>query len=135
MGDLKLNSKKSAKLKIRPYRIFSDEFKREKVAQITSGQTSILAVCKLWNVSKESVYNWIYKYSPDHKKGTTMVVQKDSEASKSIELQKKVAELERILGQKQMIIDFQNKLIEIASKDLDIDINRSGARKNFNPGP
>ena len=130
MGDLKLNSKKSTKLKIRQYRIFSDEFKREKVAQITSGQTSILAVSKLWEVSPESIYNWIYKYSPDHKRGTTMVVQKDSESSKNVELQKKVAELERILGQKQMVIDFQNKLIEIASKELDIDI-----KKNFNPGP
>ncbi len=100
------------------------------VAQITSGQTSILAVCRLWEVSKESVYQWVYKYSPDHKRGTTMVVQKDSEASKNIELQKKIAELERILGQKQMVIDYQDKLIEIASKELDIDI-----KKNFNPGP
>jgi len=130
MSNLKSNSKKSTKLKIRQHRIFSEEFKREKVAQITSGQTSILAVSKLWDVTTDSIYNWIYKYSPDHKRGTTVVVQKDSEASKNIELQNKVAELERILGQKQMVIDFQNKLIEIASKELDIDI-----KKNFNPGP
>lgn len=130
MGDSKLNSKKSTTLKIRQYRVFSEEFKRSMVAQITSGQTSILAVCRLWEVSKESVYQWVYKYSPDHKRGTTMVVQKDSEASKNIELQKKIAELERILGQKQMVIDYQDKLIEIASKELDIDI-----KKNFNPGP
>ena len=130
MGDSKLNSKKSTTLKIRQYRVFSEEFKRNMVAQITSGQTSILAVCRLWEVSKESVYQWVYKYSPDHKRATTMVVQKDSEASKNIELQKKIAELERILGQKQMVIDYQDKLIEIASKELDIDI-----KKNFNPGP
>lgn len=130
MGDSKLNSKKSTTLKIRPYRVFSEEFKRGMVAQITSGQTSILAVCRLWNVSKESVYQWVYKYSPDHKRGTTMVVQKDSEASRNVELQKKIAELERILGQKQMVIDFQDKLIDIASKELDIDI-----KKNFSPGP
>jgi len=56
-----------------------------------------------------------------------MVVQKDSEASKVLELQAKVAELERIIGQKQLQIDFNEKLIELASKELEIDI-----KKNFN---
>jgi transposase len=130
MRDSKTNSKKSTKLNIRTLRVFSDEFKREKVAQISAGEISIQALAKLWGVSMNSVYKWVYKYSPDHKKGTTMVVQKDSEATKLIELQKKVAELERAVGQKQMVIDYQNKLIEIASKELDFDI-----KKNFNPGP
>lgn len=130
MRDSKTNSKKSTKLNIRTLRVFSDEFKREKVAQISAGEISIQALSKLWGVSLNSVYKWVYKYSPDHKKGTTMVVQKDSEATKLIELQKKIAELERAVGQKQMVIDYQDKLIEIASKELDFDI-----KKNFNPGP
>ena len=54
-----------------------------------------------------------------------MVVQQDSEAVKTQELLKRVAELERILGQKQMEIDYQSKLIEIASKELEIDIKKS----------
>lgn len=130
MSNSKTRSKKSTTLNIRKNRVFSEEFKRSIVGQITSGQTSILATRRLWNVSKESVYQWIYKYSPDHKRTTTMVVQKDSEAFKNIEMQKKIAELERILGQKQMVIDYQDKLIEIASKELEIDL-----KKNFNPGP
>jgi hypothetical protein len=54
-----------------------------------------------------------------------MIVQQDSEAAKTQELLKKVAELERILGQKQMEIDYQSKLIEIASKELEIDLKKS----------
>lgn len=54
-----------------------------------------------------------------------MIVQQDSEEAKTQELLKKVAELERILGQKQMEIDYQSKLIEIASKELDIDLKKS----------
>ncbi len=54
-----------------------------------------------------------------------MVVQQESEAAKTQELLKRVAELERILGQKQMEIDYQSKLIEIASKELDIDLKKS----------
>ncbi|MGF1925768.1 MAG: transposase [Bacteroidia bacterium] len=130
MSNSKLKTKKSTKLNIRPYRVFSEEFKREKVAQISAGEISILSFSKLWSVSQNTVYKWIYKYSPDHKKGTIMVVQKDSEAVKLVELQGKIAELERAIGQKQMIIDYQDKLIEIASKELDVDL-----KKSFNPGP
>ncbi|MDI9877789.1 transposase, partial [Flectobacillus sp. LFS242W] len=65
-----------------------------------------------------------------YKKGTKMIVQQDSEEAKTQELLKKVAELERILGQKQMEIDYQSKLIEIASKELDIDL-----KKSFKPTP
>ena len=111
-------------------RIFSEEFKREKVAQISAGEISIASFSKLWGVSQNTIYRWIYRYSPDHTKGTIMVVQKDSEAAKLVELQQKIAELERTVGQKQMVIDYQAKLIEIASKELEIDI-----KKNFNPGP
>jgi hypothetical protein len=57
-----------------------------------------------------------------------MVIQLDSEANKTQELLQRISELERALGQKQMVIDFNNKLLEIASKELDIDI-----KKNFSP--
>ena len=57
-----------------------------------------------------------------------MVTQLDSEATKTQELLQRISELERTLGQKQMVIDFNEKLIEIASKELEIDI-----KKNFNP--
>ena len=126
MSNSKSNSKKSTILNIRQRRTFSDEFKREKVKELTSGQYSILSFCKLWSVSPPTVYRWIYQYSPEHKKGTTMVVQKDSEVAKTQELQLRVAELERSLGQKQMVIDYQDKLIELASKEFEVDI-----KKNF----
>ena len=129
MSNPKSNSKKSTKLNIRQRRIFSEQFKREKVAQISAGEISILSLSKLWNVSLNSIYKWVYKYSSEHKKGTTMVVQKDSETTKLYELQQKIAELERTVGQKQMVIDYQDKLIEIASRELEMDI-----KKNFNPG-
>ena len=123
------NSKtgKSTKFQFRTRRIFSEAFKREKVAEIISGQTTILQLSKLWGVDRSAIYLWIHKYSPQHPKGTTMVVQKDSEASKVLELQAKVAELERIIGQKQLQIDFNEKLIELASKELEIEI-----KKKFN---
>lgn len=121
-------TKKSTKFELRQRRVFSEAFKREKVAEITSCKTTILKLSKLWDVSQQTIYLWLYKYSPEHQKGTTMVVQKDSEATKVLELQAKVAELERILGQKQLQIDYSEKLIDIASKELDIDIKKISVR-------
>jgi transposase len=127
MSKSKLVSKKSTKLKIRQRRTFSEEFKREKVQELNAGLYSISSFCKLWDVTSTAVYRWIYLYSPEHKKGTTMVVQKDSESQKTHDLLKQVAELERRLGQKQMQIDYLEKLVELASKEYDIDF-----KKNFN---
>ncbi len=128
MGTTELESKKSTNSKLRTRRIFSEAFKREKVAEITSGQISVSKFCRLWDVSPSAIYLWIYKYSSTHQKGVTMVVQKDSEATKVLELQAEIAKLERILGQKQLAIDFNEKLLEIASKELEIDL-----KKTFSP--
>ncbi len=53
-----------------------------------------------------------------------------SEETKNSELQKRVAELERVVGQKQLEIDFLNKLLEIGSSELGFDL-----KKNFNTPP
>jgi transposase len=127
MSKSDLKSKKSTILTIRPRRHFSEEFKREKVKELTSNLYSIRSFCKLWEVSSVTVYRWIYKYSPSHKQGTIMVIQKESEALRTAELLIKVSDLERTLGQKQMQIDFLEKLVEIAGKKFEIDL-----KKNFN---
>jgi transposase-like protein len=130
MGKTNAKDGKSAKFEFRKRRVFSEAFKREKVAEITSGKITILELSRLWEVRPWAIYLWIYKYSPDHQKGITMVVQKDSEANKVKDLLARIAELERIVGQKQLAIDFQEKLIEIASKELSVDL-----KKSFSPKP
>ena len=126
MGKKKVKSNQNTALKIRQRRIFSDTFKREKVNEIISGVYSISSFCKLWDVSTTSVYRWIEEYTPEHKKRTTMVVQKDSENAKVEELTKKIEKLEQALGQKQMKLDYYEKLFELASKEHDVDF-----KKNF----
>ncbi len=127
MGKNELSPKKSTTLKIRQRRSFSEAFKREKVQELSSGLYSIRSFCKLWGISLGTAYKWLYRYSPEHKQGTVMVIQKESEATKTNELLVKVAELERLVGQKQMQLDYLEKLVEIASEEYGIDI-----KKNFN---
>ena len=60
----------------------------------------------------------------------TLVVQMKSEELKNSELRQRLAELERIVGQKQLEIDFLNKLLDIGSGELGIDL-----KKSFSPPP
>ena len=118
------------KLQIRERRIFSEEIKKKAVKDLTSKRTTIKALMNEHQVSHQAVYTWLYKYTPYHDQKCTLVVQMKSEETKTIELQKRVADLERVIGQKQLEIDFLNKLLEIGSSELGFDL-----KKNFNTPP
>jgi hypothetical protein len=78
-------------------------------------------------VSNASIYSWIYKFSTFNEKGFRIVEMKESSAEKLKQLEQKVKELEQAVGQKQIKIDYLEKIIEIAKDDLKIDI-----KKNYN---
>ncbi|MEM6724850.1 MAG: helix-turn-helix domain-containing protein [Bacteroidota bacterium] len=112
-------------------RNFSEAFKRTRVAAIVDKQISISQTVKVYGVSRSSVYNWIYRYS-GLDRGVKQVVQMESEAQKTLRLQKQVAELERIIGQKQLALDIANKTIELASEELGYDLKKKYASKSSN---
>lgn len=111
---------------IRKHRKFSDEFKRSIVKDFESGRFSVLQLEKLYNVPSPSIYNWIYKYSNFNDKSIRIIEMKESSTNKIKDLEKKVKELERAVGQKQLYIDYMEKMVEIAKDELGIDI-----KKNF----
>lgn len=125
-----MSSHQKSKLEIRQRRIFSEEFKRQKTQQIVEKKVSVSDVSELYGIAKMTVYRWLYRYSPHHQKGTTQVVQMESEENKTKQMLQKVAELERIIGQKQLHIDYLEKLIEISGQELKIDL-----KKNFSGQP
>ena len=53
-----------------------------------------------------------------------LIVETESDTLKIIELQKRVAELERIVGQKQIEIDFKDKMIDLAEEMYHVDIKK-----------
>lgn len=123
---------KKSQLEIRKRRIFSEEFKRQKVQQIVEKKLSIAEVSELYGVARMTVYRWLYKFSPHHKKGTTQVIQMESEEHKTKQLLKKVAELEQALGRKQLHIDYLEKLIAICSDELKIDLKKNFGQSHSN---
>lgn len=105
-------------------RHFSADFKMQKVREIELKQTTVAQVGKAYQVRKSSVYLWIEKYSKTYKKGVRLIVEMESDTKKLLELKAKIAELERIIGQKQLTIDFQAKMIDIAEEEFGIDIKK-----------
>ncbi len=112
-------------------RVFSEEFKRSKVKDLKNGLISMADLCKLYSVSRASVYKWLYLYS-EAEKGVKTVVQMESEQFKTKQLLERLSELERIVGQKQMEIDFLNKSFELASEELGYDLKKKYASKPWN---
>ena len=95
-------------------RYFSEDFKRKKVSELDRNLVSISEICREYQVSSTAVYNWIYKYSVMRKKGLKQVVESKSDSKKILALKEQVPELERIIGEKQVKLDFQSKMIEFA---------------------
>jgi transposase len=115
------------KREIRPKRYFSIEFKVQKVKEIEQNLISIGDIVKEYQVTRTSVYRWLYRYSNHLKKGVNQVVQMESEQEKNKKLQHRIAELERIVGQKQIQIDFLEKMIEIGEKELGVDLKKKSS--------
>lgn len=111
--------------KIRKKRIYSEAFKKELVSLFESGQYSVPQLEKLYGVTNNNIYGWIYKYSTFNQKGARVVEMKDSHTNKLKELENKVKQLEQIVGQKQIKIDYLEKMIAIADEELKIDIKKN----------
>jgi transposase len=110
------------KTKIR--RVFSESFKRAKVAEIDSGKVKISEIARTYNVTTGAIRKWIRKYSFSYQPTIKMVVEMESETLKTQQLTKKIADLERIIGQKQLEIDFLNTLVKVSSEELGTDLRK-----------
>jgi len=115
---------------LRKRRRYSDEFKQELVKLFESGKYSVLQMERLYGVSNASIYDWIYKFSTFNEKSYRVVEMKESSSKKLQELEAKVKELEQIVGRKQIMIDYLNKMVDIAKEEYNIDI-----KKNFDTQP
>lgn len=108
-------------------RHFSEAFKIEKVKLLEEGQYTVRQLSKIYDVSEAAIYKWIQKYSVTIAKSERIVVEKESEGAKTIELLHRLAELERKVGQKQLQIDYLEKIIELGNEEVGFDIKKKFA--------
>ena len=106
-------------------RKFSEDFKLKIVKDYESGEFSVVEMTKIYDISYQTIYNWIYKYSKYNKQSIQVVEMKDSQAHKMKQMEARIKELEQAVGQKQMNIDYLEKMIELAKENYDIDIKKN----------
>lgn len=111
---------------LRTKRYFSDEFKKSLVKEYEKGKFSVQELSRLHQIDRHILYRWIHKHSIYNKSGIMVVEMSESSTKKLKEMEQRIKDLERIVGQKQIKIDYLEKMIDLASEKHDIDI-----KKNF----
>ncbi|MCB9312303.1 MAG: transposase [Lewinellaceae bacterium] len=110
--------------KSRQNRYFSESFRKKKVREIERNQTTVREVSKEYDVSTTSVYKWLYKYSKLYQRDLKQVVEPMSDTRKIKALQEKIKELEQLVGQKQIMLEFYEKMMDLAEQEYGIRLKK-----------
>lgn len=114
------------KTQLKQIRIFSEELRKEVVKKIEFGELSVTQAQREYDIrANQTVYNWLHKYSLTLKKGTRIVMEKDSQEQSNQELKRKIKELEAALGRKSLEADLYNEMLRLASKEYKVDLKKS----------
>lgn len=124
-----METKQKGKKGLRLRRHFSVRIKKQVVRDIEKGKCTVLEASRELGVSFQIVYVWLYKYSLYLQKNKILIVEDKSEAYRSKDLEKRILELEAVLGRKQMEIDLLNKVIELANGEYKTDLKKSMLKK------
>ena len=111
--------------KIKQSRSFSESLRRQIVGQIVRKELTITAVSREYNVSRASIYNWLYLYSSTLTQGTRMVMEKDSQEKLTQELKKEIKELQAALGRKSLEADLFRIIVDLASEEYKTDLKKT----------
>lgn len=94
-------------------RRFSVDFKRARVKDFESGTFSVAQIGRLYTIRPEVLYRWIKQYSSLPPQNAIIVEVPNSQSAKLAAFEKRIAMLERALGNKQL-------QLEVAEAKLDI---------------
>jgi len=115
--------------KLNKRREFSEQIRRKAVEDFRSGKYSAQELADLYHCSAQTIYRWIYKYSPGDSPKINVIEMSGSTDQKVKDLHDKIAQLERALGQKQIKVDFYEKLVELAEEEYDLDLKKNSSLK------
>jgi transposase len=108
----------------RQNRYFSESFRKKKVREIERNLTTVKEVSKEYEVSTTAVYKWLHRYSKLYQRQVRQVVEPMSDTRKIKALQDKIKELEQVVGQKQIKLEFYEKMMDLAEQEYGIPIKK-----------
>jgi len=113
------------KREARKLKRYSESFKQSRVREYDSGKFTVVELSRLYGFTQSGMYRWIQKYSKLAKHKILIVEEKDSTSKKLADYEKRIKELEALVGRKQIKLEYLEKLIEIAEDSLGVDIKKN----------
>lgn len=113
-------------------RKFSKEFKQQLVREFEGKKFTLLELSRLHNIGYSLLYKWVYKYSTNNQPSSIIVEMEESSTAKLKAYQEKIKELERIVGRKQIEIDYLDKIIACANDHYQTDLKKTLSAKSSN---
>ena len=105
-------------------RRFSEEFRKEQVKLIESGEATIAEVSRRYEVRPNNVSKWLDKYGKNRDKSPGLVVASSKDFDRLAHLEKENAELLRLFGEQQVKLVYMSKLLELAKRELGEDFEK-----------
>jgi transposase-like protein len=107
---------------------YSLAFKQQVISDIESGRMRPALAEKVYDVSQQSIYNWMKEFGKEHLCRRTIRVETPTERQHLKELEEKNRQLESALAQTQVKVIALEALIEVAQEHYQADF-----KKNFGP--
>jgi transposase-like protein len=118
----------------RIYYRYSAAFKQKVVKEIEEGMISIAEASRIYEISQQSLYNWIRDFGKDHLIGKVVWVQKRDEVDKIKKLEAEKRQLEAALARANLDKFCLESLIEVAEETYGIDIKKNSGTKELKKG-
>jgi transposase-like protein len=122
----------------REKRFYSAEFKERVLAAYHNSNESVSAIAERFGVKRDTFASWVYRKrtTPDSKKGVNLASSGTNFMSReelsSEAKDARIRDLERQLSNEKMRSECLEKMIEIAERELKIDIRKkSGAKQSM----
>lgn len=104
-------------------RRFSAAFRKEQVRLIESGKVSVHEVSKLYEVKVQNVKNWVKKFG-SKELPKTIIITNSTDYNRLRDLEKQIKELNQIIGEQQVKLLIQEKLLSKAKEQLGADFEK-----------
>lgn len=111
---------------------YSDSFKLKVVDEIEKGKLTLSEARKLYGISGcATIQQWIRKFGKLHLLSKVVRIEMKDEVSKLKQLEKQKKELESALAQAHLKILAYESLIEVAEKNLGVELKKNLGQKQF----
>jgi transposase-like protein len=104
-------------------RRFSEEFRKEQVALIESGERTVSEVSKLYEIKTANVRRWLKKYGKQKLPDPILITNAD-DYQRVKYLEAEVKKLKEIIGDQQVELVVKNELIRMAERKLGEDLKK-----------